>query len=100
MFRMQNKSPTPIETLIRAKKIAHKIGLNYCYIGNIMKHENINTETNINLTNTLCPKCNKIVIERKGYDVHTNLKIEDRKEKSVENGKIFCECGFEIYGKA
>lgn len=32
---MINKTPTPHSTLLRAKDIATKMGINYCYVGNV-----------------------------------------------------------------
>lgn len=79
MYKLTNLSPTPVETLERAYKIAKDVGLNYVYIGNIPGHP---TET------TYCPKCGKPVIERKGYTII---------QKNIENGK--CKfCGQEIPG--
>jgi len=54
---------TPVDTLEKARKIALDSGLNYVYIGNVPGHES---------ENTYCPKCGKIVIERKGYAITQN----------------------------
>ena len=49
---------TPVATLERAKAIADAEGLHYVYIGNVPGHP---------AQNTLCPGCQKIVVERVGF---------------------------------
>lgn len=49
---------TPTETLTRARETAMEAGLNYVYIGNVMSEEG---------SDTFCPECGRIVIERTGY---------------------------------
>lgn len=79
MYKLINLSPTPIETLEMARKIAQEAGLKYVYIGNVADRE---------AQNTYCPKCGKAVIERAGY-VITAIHIVDGK----------CEfCGEKIDG--
>jgi len=51
-------SATPIETLERARKIGLEKGLKFVYLGNVPGHP---------AENTICPKCGKVLIERKGY---------------------------------
>jgi pyruvate formate lyase activating enzyme len=75
MYKMQDISPTPENTLIRVRNIAMKY-LNYVYIGN--------TELE---SNTVCPKCKKILIHRRQYSLENNL---------VEGNK--CACGEVIFG--
>lgn len=75
MYKMQDISPTPENTLIRARNIAMK-HLDYVYIGN--------TELE---SNTVCPKCKKILIYRRQYSIENNL---------IENNK--CDCGHIISG--
>ena len=53
-------SPTPIETLEKHYEVAKKVGLKYVYLGNVSGHK---------WENTYCPECNKVVIERFGFDV-------------------------------
>ena len=74
MYEMQDIIPTPIDTLLNAKKIAKKY-LNYVYIGN--------TELD---SSTHCPKCGALLISRKYYST-----INDMKGKR-------CVCGNEIAG--
>jgi pyruvate formate lyase activating enzyme len=52
--------PTPIITLEKAYDVGKKTGLRFVYLGNVPGH---------GAENTVCYSCNKIVIERFGYDV-------------------------------
>ncbi len=58
MHKLAHLSPTPIEVLERARRIAGEVGLKYVYIGNAGETD---------AENTYCPKCGKAVIERAGY---------------------------------
>jgi pyruvate formate lyase activating enzyme len=60
MYRMTGIAPTPLETLERAREIGLKSGLHYVYLGNVPGHAG---------ENTYCPKCRKMVIQRRGYGV-------------------------------
>ncbi|MCR4432334.1 MAG: AmmeMemoRadiSam system radical SAM enzyme [Tepidanaerobacteraceae bacterium] len=51
--------PTPVETIRRARRVAMKY-LDYVYTGNVADEEG---------SNTYCPKCGKLLIARRGYDV-------------------------------
>ncbi|MCX7995145.1 MAG: AmmeMemoRadiSam system radical SAM enzyme [candidate division WOR-3 bacterium] len=68
-YKLPNLPPTPIETLQKAAKIAQSVGLHFIYIGNVY---------GIKEENTYCPKCKKMLIERKGYRI---LKINIIKSK-------------------
>jgi pyruvate formate lyase activating enzyme len=71
-YKLTNLPPTPLETLLDARKVAMDSGLKFAYIGNI-RHEG---------ESTFCPKCKKMLIERIGYIV---------KQNNVSNGKCkFC----------
>jgi len=67
-YKLTNLPPTPLETLIDARKSAMDSGLRFVYIGNI-RHEG---------ENTFCPKCKKLLVERLGYVV---------KQNNISNGK-------------
>jgi pyruvate formate lyase activating enzyme len=72
--------PTPVDTLNKAYYIAKEVGLKYVYIGNV---------PDTFASNTVCPNCKKILIERKGYEILTN---------SIINGK--CKyCNTKIEGR-
>ncbi len=78
-FRMKNLPPTPAATLDRAREIALAEGLQYVYIGNIMRPDS---------ATTFCPQCKKALIRRQGYTIMEN---------HVVHGK--CEyCRAEVYG--
>ncbi len=77
-YKMTDTPSTPINTLEKAYKIAKENGLQYVYVGNVPGHEG---------NNTICPKCNKTLIERVNYTVINNY---------LENGK--CSCGNTIPG--
>lgn len=57
-YRLKHLSSTPIATLKLARDIALQTGLKYVYLGNISESEH---------SNTYCPKCKKLLIERMGY---------------------------------
>jgi len=71
-YKLTDLPPTPLETLVDARKTAIDSGLRFVYIGNI-RHEG---------ENTFCPKCKKLLVERIGYFV---------KQNHISNGKCkFC----------
>lgn len=63
MYKLLDLSPTPVETLIRARDIALKEGLRYVYIGNVPRQLG---------EDTICPACGKLLIKRTGYTVLEN----------------------------
>ena len=71
-YKLQNLPPTSVETLRRAADIAHTVGLEFVYIGNV---------PGIPEENTFCPECGKTIVGRTGYRVHTYM---------IENN----QCGF------
>ena len=54
-FKMNDKIPTPHSTLLRAKNISNKLGIKYCYVGNVNDTEN---------QSTYCVNCGTVLIER------------------------------------
>jgi pyruvate formate lyase activating enzyme len=72
LYKLKGLPPTPVSTLEEARSVALSTGLEYIYIGNIPSHEG---------ENTFCPKCKKIIIQRKGFMVG---------EMHLKNGK----CGY------
>ena len=54
--KLEHLSPTPVETLIRARDVARAAGLRYVYIGNVQGIPEAET--------TFCPGCKRPVIER------------------------------------
>lgn len=79
LYKLTQLPATPIATLLRAKKTAEQAGCKYVYVGNV---PDIGTE------NTICPKCSKMIVERKGYAL---LSME------IVNGKCY-HCGYPING--
>ena len=63
---------TPLSTLEQAYNIARKAGISYVYIGNVPGTE---------YENTYCPKCRKMLVERRGFTMTAN---------NIKNGN----CGF------
>lgn len=62
-YKLIEVPPTPFSTLKKAHQIAKTAGLDYVYIGNVPG----STEDN-----TYCPKCNALLIERKGFFINLN----------------------------
>lgn len=69
LHKLTHLPTTPVSVLNNATEIAQKSGIKYVYIGNV---------PGSNAQNTICPKCKKIAIERKGYRILQN---------NIENGK-------------
>ena len=68
-FRMQDKPPTPHETLIAAREIALATGLKYAYVGNV---------NDAARQSTFCPNCRELLIERDWHELGTwNLEDGD-----------------------
>ena len=83
MYLLNDVPPTPLNTLLRCKKIATEIGLKHIYIGNVGSEVD---------DNTYCSSCHEILIERstnsffrrRGYE--TVIKNYD----SFENKCLSC----------
>ncbi len=58
--KFQHLPPTPVETLLRARDIAHEAGLRYVFVGNVRGE---------GYEDTVCPSCGEHVIKRSGYDI-------------------------------
>jgi len=77
-YKLNDVSPTSVETLRKAVKIGRKAGLEYVYQGNINGGEN-----------TYCPQCGELLIERDDFSITL---------KNIKNE--FCPyCGKHIAGK-
>jgi AmmeMemoRadiSam system radical SAM enzyme/AmmeMemoRadiSam system protein B/AmmeMemoRadiSam system protein A len=59
-FKLTDRGPTPLETLLQAHDIARQAGLHYVYTGNVRAQEH---------QATYCPGCGRMVIERDGYEL-------------------------------
>jgi pyruvate formate lyase activating enzyme len=62
-YKLTQLPPTPVETLEKARKIAIAEGIKFAYFGNIPGSD---------AENTYCPKCKKLLILRKGYEITEN----------------------------
>ena len=71
-YQMQDRPPTPMETLEGAHEIAVEAGNEFVYVGNV-RDERFNS--------TRCPDCNRLWIRRTGFDATV-----------VQDGQT-CECG-------
>jgi Pyruvate-formate lyase-activating enzyme len=78
-FKLLNLPPTSLEILTKARNIALAQGINYVYTGNLIDDEG---------NNTYCPKCKKLLIKRKYFEVIDN---------KIKNGKCF-NCSEKIPG--
>jgi pyruvate formate lyase activating enzyme len=63
-YRMDDNNPTAQQTLQRAYEIGKNAGLRYIYIGNMPGAE---------AESTFCYKCNRMLIERTGYTIGSNV---------------------------
>lgn len=78
-YRLNSISPTPPESIRRARDIGYEAGLTYVYTGNIPGDDG---------EKTFCHECGVLLIDRFGFNVLKNIIKEDR-----------CpECGSEIPG--
>ena len=63
IYKLKNLPYTPVDFLDRAREIALNCGIQYVYIGNV---------PGTPAENTFCPKCKKIIVERKGFTILSN----------------------------
>lgn len=78
-YKLTDRPPTPVQSLVMAREIGMQAGLRYVYIGNVPGEKS---------ESTFCYSCSKIVIERLGFNVMKNL---------IEKGKC-PHCGAQIDG--
>lgn len=79
-YKMTNKEPTPVATMLMARRVGRECGLRYVYMGNLSGTE---------YHQTACPECKKIIIDRGSWGHQTRSSLEDGK----------CPfCGFAIAG--
>lgn len=79
VYRLTDRPPTPVATLIEARDIGLAAGLKYVYMGNVPGSGGEDTS---------CPGCGKTVIRRQGFHVSKNR---------LKNGSC-PECGEKIHG--
>jgi pyruvate formate lyase activating enzyme len=68
-YKLKNLPPTPVATLEKLYNTAREAGLNHVYLGNVPGHAG---------ENTICPKCNEIIIGRVGYRIFKNKVIDGK----------------------
>lgn len=69
MYKMISLNPTPVATLEKLRQVALDCGLRYVYIGNVAGHP---------AENTYCPKCKRLLIERRGYFIGENNVVDGK----------------------
>ena len=69
LYKLAHLAPTPVSTLEKAREIALDVGIKYVYLGNVPGIEG---------ENTYCPKCKKMLIERKGYFIAKNDIVDSK----------------------
>jgi pyruvate formate lyase activating enzyme len=62
---MDDRGPTPVETLLRAAEIGAAQGLRFVYAGNLPGAVK-------SWENTCCPGCRALLVERLGYRIVKN----------------------------
>ena len=62
-YRLTDRQPTPLETLVMAREIGLKAGLRYVYTGNVPGESG---------ESTYCYQCGRILVERWGFSIHQN----------------------------
>ncbi len=67
MHKLTYLPPTPLQTLLEARRVAMAEGLRYVYVGNVPGTPEVE--------NTFCPNCHKVIVERDVFAV-LNLAIE------------------------
>ena len=77
-YKVLDIPPTPKNILLKAKSIADKEGLKYVYVGYVPAEKESNTH---------CPKCGKLLIERGWFNIIQN---------NIRKGK--CSCGYKTEG--
>jgi len=79
-FKVTDRGPTPLQTLVAAHDIARTAGVNFVYTGNVSDRDH---------QCTYCPRCERVLIERDGYVLG---------EFHIDDGR--CEyCGAQIAGR-
>lgn len=63
-YKLTDRPPTPVKTLVMAREIGINAGLKYVYTGNVPGE---------NGEKTFCYNCSRILIDRWGYTIRKNL---------------------------
>ena len=62
-YKLTDRPPTPVNTLIAARDIGVEAGLKHVFIGNVPGHDG---------ENTYCSQCGGLLIDRWGFRIHAN----------------------------
>jgi len=68
-YKLRDRPPTPVEALVKAKRIAEEEGIRYVFVGNVYVK---------GAGDTVCPKCGKVLVTRYGYHIRA-MHIKDGK---------------------
>ena len=79
-FRLEDRGPTPPETLLAAYDVARSLGLNYVYAGNVHAPRE---------GSTWCPGCGELLIERDWYELG-RYQLDGNRCRS---------CGYQLAGR-
>jgi len=71
-YRMMDVVPTPMQSLVTARKIGLDEGLSFVYAGNLPSKDH-------NYEDTFCPKCKALLVHRHGYSVQVKALGKDGK---------------------
>jgi pyruvate formate lyase activating enzyme len=69
LYKLTQLPTTPVSIMEKARESALKAGVKFVYLGNIPGHE---------AENTYCPKCAKMIVERRGYTIVANHIVKDK----------------------
>lgn len=69
LFKLTQLPVTPVSTLEKARDIALRAGVKFVYLGNVPGHE---------AENTFCPKCKKMIVERRGFTILANHIVSNK----------------------
>ncbi|HHP7233050.1 MAG TPA: AmmeMemoRadiSam system radical SAM enzyme [Desulfobacterales bacterium] len=61
-YKLTDRPPTPVKTLLMARDIGLEAGLRYVYTGNVPGEDG---------EHTYCPECRRVVIERWGFSIRS-----------------------------
>ena len=68
-YKLTQLPPTPVTTLEKARETAMNAGIRFVYIGNVPGNK---------ASNTNCPECGEIVLERKGFRITLNNLVKGK----------------------
>ncbi len=81
-YKMRHTADTPAESIAWAVSAGRRAGLRFVYGGNLRSHSG-------DLSNTCCPHCHAVLVERWGYRILRNR---------LDSGRLCLDCGGEVPG--